>query len=83
MSMVTAVLPVEVHSKHSTEKKKAYPFCRICSELCNAYGIIKSHRFFHTFGVTFIHLVTTFTHNCHITIMTLLASNYDINGSRT
>ena len=31
MSMVTPVLPVEVYSMHSSEKKKAYPFCRIYS----------------------------------------------------
>ena len=46
MSMVTPALPVDVYSIHSKEKKKAYPFCRICSTyICNAHGIIKSHRF--------------------------------------
>ena len=31
MSMVTPALLVDVHSMHGSEKKKAYPFCRICN----------------------------------------------------
>ena len=54
MSMITPALLVDVYSIHSSEKKKAYPFCRICS--LYAMHIIKSHRF-HTFGVKYIHLV--------------------------
>ena len=51
MSMVTPALPVEVYSIHSREKKKVYPFSRICSiYTCNAHGIIKSHRFSILFG---------------------------------
>ena len=44
-------LPVDVYSIHSSEKKKAYPFCRICSiyMLCTWHHKITS--IFHTFGV--------------------------------
>ena len=45
MSMVTPVLPVDVYSIHSSEKKKANPFCRICSIHMQCNGIIKSHIF--------------------------------------
>ena len=56
--MVTPVLLVVVYSIHSSEKKKAYPFCIICSiYLCTARDIIKSRRFSILFGAKYIHFV--------------------------
>ena len=70
MSIVTPVLPVEVYSIISSEKKKAYPFCRICS-ISNAHGIIKEHRFWgevYTFGDRDVIGTLHITRCCHIKI---------------
>ena len=54
--------------------------------ICNAHGIIKSHRFSILFGFSICTLgerdvigTLHFSSPCHITIMMLLAPNYDIN----
>ena len=48
MFMVTSALPVDVYSIHSSEKKKRKKPTHSVEYLvyiCNAHGIIKSHRF--------------------------------------
>ena len=67
------------------KRKKATHFVEYAVYICNAHGIIKSHRFsilwgeVYTLGDKDVILTLHFSCPCRITIMTLLAPNYDIN----
>ena len=71
------------------KRKRAYPFCRICSiHIYNAHGIIKSHRFYILLGWSIYirwkrrhwdsTLSTSLQHNNYDVVSTKLWHKYDV-----
>ena len=75
--MVTPALPVGVYSIHSSDEKNVYLLCRIC----NIYAMHITYFWgeVYTLGKRDVIGTLHFSRPYHITIMTLLAPNYDIN----